>query len=634
MNAKNIINIREARKNEIDIVGGKGANLGIMISSEIPVPDGFIVTAHAYKNFLQNNGITEIIHEKIKNINEDHNRIKSETEHIRNLILKSQFSKEMKEDIENRYNAFKKPVHLAVRSSATAEDLPDASFAGQQETYLNVMKIEDVFLSIKKCFASLWSIRSFSYRENNGYNHFDVAIAVVIQEMIESEISGILFTANPVSGEKQTIIDASYNLGEAIVSGRVTPDNYILDENGNEISFTLGSKDISIIYSDEGTKTIKNSNYMKERRCLNAEDLKKLFCEASKVENLYKKPMDIEWAIKDKKVYILQARPITTIDTIKKEIKSSRTYSKKEKEYLNNMIEHFPVVCYPLDFNIAMILQNMKYELFEEAGLKIKSPIRMDDMGIIHMDKINWKISGKILRFLKIYGEYKDNENNISCGEKILKTCEDNLKILEKEIMYKNKNFTFSEIRDYFNKLVEIHKKISYARFRYFLFPSVMIGEKLDKKLKKINSNYSEYDLLSELEYVTVNMNKEIDTILKLLSKNDNCMKDLLVESNDYMLLKKKYSTEFEPIDRFLKQYGWKSNYCCIPFSSISWCEDPNRFLNLLRVTMTSKLKDKANESNKYKNILKTLEKHTGKKELNKKSPFTKNSNSIKCRKK
>ncbi len=330
MYTKNIIGIKDARENQIDIVGGKGANLGLMISRGIPVPDGFIITANAYKNFLKSNGILEIIEQKISNMDKETLSMEDKTEEIRNLILKAEFSKDLKEDILSRFNKFKKPIHLAVRSSATAEDLPEASFAGQQETYLNIMNKENLFESIKKCFSSLWSIRSFSYRTNNGYDHLNVGIAVVVQEMIESDISGVMFTSNPITAEKEIMIDASYNLGEAIVSGKVTPDNYVLDKNGKEIAFILGSKEISVVYSDKGTVVVNNSSDMREKRCLNNENLKELFDMTLKIEEIYKKPMDIEWAIRNKKVYILQARPITTIK--KKQNKNARKqYSQKEK---------------------------------------------------------------------------------------------------------------------------------------------------------------------------------------------------------------------------------------------------------------------------------------------------------------
>ncbi|NFM32544.1 phosphoenolpyruvate synthase [Clostridium botulinum] len=616
MYTKNIIGIKDARENQIDIVGGKGANLGLMISRGIPVPDGFIITANAYKNFLKSNGILEIIEQKISNMDKETLSMEDKTEEIRNLILKAEFSKDLKEDILSRFNKFKKPIHLAVRSSATAEDLPEASFAGQQETYLNIMNKENLFESIKKCFSSLWSIRSFSYRTNNGYDHLNVGIAVVVQEMIESDISGVMFTSNPITAEKEIMIDASYNLGEAIVSGKVTPDNYVLDKNGKEIAFILGSKEISVVYSDKGTVVVNNSSDMREKRCLNNENLKELFDMTLKIEEIYKKPMDIEWAIRNKKVYILQARPITTIK--KKQNKNARKqYSQKEKKYLNNMIEHFPVACYPLDYEIAMILQNMKFELFKEVGIKIESPIYMDNMGIIHMNKIRWKANPKVLRFFKVYSEYKDNEKNIEYGEKILDSCKKELKVIEQDINENSYKFSLCDVDKYMSNIISIHKRISFARFRYFLFPSVIIGEKLDKELKSINQNYTEYDLLSDLDYVTIDMNKDIDILSKTLLKNEELVKDL-IEGASYEFIKEKYDCDSIEIKEFFNKYGWKSNYCCIPFSSSSWNEEPNRFIKLLKITVSENKEYEENKSGKYLSILRELERSKGKKRFKK----------------
>ncbi|WP_040328914.1 PEP/pyruvate-binding domain-containing protein [Clostridium ihumii] len=601
MISNNIIDIRDVKENQLDIVGGKGVNLGIMISNNIQVPDGFIITAYAYKNYLEYNGILKDIEEKINKFNE--NDIELELEKIRENILNGEFSNNIKQEILKKYDRFSIPIHVAVRSSATAEDLPEASFAGQQETYLNVTKKEELLLSIKKCYASLWSNRSFLYRTNNNFNHLEVSIAVVVQEMVNSEVSGVLFTANPSTGSNEMIIDASYGLGEAIVSGKVNPDNYVLDSDGKEIHTKIGNKKISIVYSENGTKEIDNSNKMREERCLSKDNLKDLFSVSMNIKKLYKKPMDIEWAIKNNRVYILQARPITTIKKVKK---PQKKYSDKEKKYLNNMIEHFPVHCYPLDYEIAMILQNMKFELFKEVGINLKSPIYMDNDGIIQMNKIKFNLNFKILKFPSVYRDYKNNLKNMEEGEKILNFCNIEINRVEKEL-YSNKCYSLSKINEYINFIIKIHKKIAYARFRYFLFPAVIVGENLEKEIKKINKSYTEYDLLSNLNYITLDVNKKIDKIVLQMAKNKVLVDDIKSGIN-YEYLKSHYHKESIIIKDFLKQYGWKSDYCCIPFSSTSWNEDPNRLLKILKISMSS-LENESNDSNykKYEYILKNL---------------------------
>lgn len=223
----------EIGKNDIETVGGKGANLGEMTRAGINVPQGFVVTSNAYKLFLNRNNINSEIKYLLGKVGNDEEELFKIAEKIRQKIIEGHFPKEVKDSIEKGYRNMcmgkvEDNVRVAVRSSATAEDLPNASFAGQQETYLNVRGIDLLLSKIKDCYASLWGGRAVSYRESQGYNHESVALAVVVQQMIESEKAGVLFTANPVMNNSDEIqINASYGLGESVVSGKVTPDTYI-----------------------------------------------------------------------------------------------------------------------------------------------------------------------------------------------------------------------------------------------------------------------------------------------------------------------------------------------------------------------------------------------------------------------
>ena len=194
-----------------------------------------------------------------------------------------------------------------MRSSATAEDLPDASFAGQQETYLNVQGIESVLNAVRNCYASLWGNRAVSYRFHQGYDQTSVSIAVVIQEMIESEKSGVLFTVNPVNKkENEMQINASFRLGESVVSGRVTADSYIIDKSGNIIEVNIGSKETQIIYGNKETVEVSVNSDKRKTRALNDREILELMKCGLEIEKHYGMPMDIEWAIKNDIVYILQ----------------------------------------------------------------------------------------------------------------------------------------------------------------------------------------------------------------------------------------------------------------------------------------------------------------------------------------
>ncbi|MFN3527888.1 MAG: PEP/pyruvate-binding domain-containing protein, partial [Candidatus Altarchaeaceae archaeon] len=227
----------ELRKEDIPLVGGKGANLGEMSSAKIPVPEGFVVNIYAYQEFLNqkigDKTLKEKISEILLNTNiHDTDSLNENTKKIRDLIMSTPMPKEISDQIKEAYIKLcgNKDVFVAVRSSATAEDVPEASFAGQQDTYLNVIGGENVVYNVQKCWASLFTPRATFYRQEQKFNHLETYLAVVVQKMINSTVSGVMFTAEPVTGEEKIIIEAAYGLGEAVVSGKVTPDTYVIDK--------------------------------------------------------------------------------------------------------------------------------------------------------------------------------------------------------------------------------------------------------------------------------------------------------------------------------------------------------------------------------------------------------------------
>lgn len=309
-----ILNFDEIKKEDVLIAGGKGANLGEMTSAKINVPRGFVITADAYRDFLKENSIDIFIENEIKKSRNDEKVLLNVADDFRTKIKSGKFPTLLENAIREKYFNLGDNVRVAVRSSATAEDLPDASFAGQQETYLNVRGLDDVLEKVRSCYASLWGNRAVSYRLHQGYDQSSVSIAVIIQEMVESEKAGVLFTVNPVSKkENEMQINASYGLGESVVSGRVTADSYIVDKNGEIIEVAIGSKETQIIYGEKNTVEVKVDDNDRKKRALNDTEISELIKSGLKIEKHYKMPMDIEWAIKDDEVYILQARAITTL---------------------------------------------------------------------------------------------------------------------------------------------------------------------------------------------------------------------------------------------------------------------------------------------------------------------------------
>jgi len=232
--AKTIVWFHEVTKDDIPLVGGKGANLGEMVQAQIPVPPGFIVTADAYFNFLESNKLIDKIHKQLDNLDvNDTRKLQEVSSLIKNMISGVPLLSEMVDEIRDAYGKLGGGL-VAVRSSATAEDLPDASFAGQQRTFLNIQGEDQVIAAIQGCWASLFEPRAIFYRHQQGFDHFKVGIAVPVQKMVQSDASGVLFTVEPLSNDTTKIfIEAIFGLGEAIVSGDITPDEYLVDKNGS-----------------------------------------------------------------------------------------------------------------------------------------------------------------------------------------------------------------------------------------------------------------------------------------------------------------------------------------------------------------------------------------------------------------
>lgn len=325
----------EIGKEDVGIVGGKGANLGELTSFGLPVPPGFCVTAEAYTKFIKYAELDEVVKFLMEAVDvENVDDLTNVSKEIQTKIKEKDFDPELEEEILRAYREFSENIgvkdpEVAVRSSATAEDLPDASFAGQQDTYLHISGEEELLNHIRDCFASLWTSRAIYYREKQNYDHFDVALSVVIQKMVNSEKSGVMFTANPINNSTdEMMINASYGLGEAVVSGIVTPDEYIIDKKTKKvIEKNISEKEYMVIKNENGvgTRTVNVKDVLGEdaikAEALSAEELDTLIERGLKVEKLYGKVQDTEWGFDTdtKEFYFLQSRPITTLEEKKEE---------------------------------------------------------------------------------------------------------------------------------------------------------------------------------------------------------------------------------------------------------------------------------------------------------------------------
>ena len=303
----------------LDLVGGKGQSLASMTSAGFDVPGGFYLTTTAYRSFLKANDLqTKIVELAKPEIGKHTLSFDAAAESIQALIGKPEFPEEIAVEIRSAYAALEgDDPAVAVRSSANAEDLPDMSFAGQQDTYLNIRGEDALLTAVQNCWASLWTARAISYRHQMGIDQDVVAMAVVVQLMVASDVAGILFTANPVTGERsEIIINASFGLGEAVVSGQVTPDTFVMDrESLKAKETTIGTKEHQIV--SDGDQGVRLEDIIEDTRgesSLSEGELKALGSLALKIEKHYGGvPQDIEWAIKDGELWLLQSRPITNL---------------------------------------------------------------------------------------------------------------------------------------------------------------------------------------------------------------------------------------------------------------------------------------------------------------------------------
>lgn len=319
---ENVVWFEDLSSDDVDIAGGKGASLGEMINAGLPVPPGFSVTAQAYGRFVEEQGIIDEMNDLLSKVDVDNSDALHETgEKIRNMIMEAEMPEDIKEDIVGAYRELSErsggEVSVAVRSSATAEDMPDASFAGQQDTYLHVSGEEDLLYYVQRCWASLFTDRAIFYREKNDYAHEDVLISVPVQKMVNSEKAGVLFTSHPSTGDKsKVVIEANWGLGETVVSGSVTPDTYVVDkETGEILQTTIGSKEETIERDSDTGRTIEKSTPQdkREAQVIDQEEAEKLAELGRKLEDHYGRPQDSEWAVENGEIYLVQSRPITVL---------------------------------------------------------------------------------------------------------------------------------------------------------------------------------------------------------------------------------------------------------------------------------------------------------------------------------
>ncbi len=362
MALQSVVWFSEITKNDNATAGGKGCNLGIIYNLKLPVPPGYVITAQVYQYFVESTGTQSKILDLLKNLDvEDTEKLQRTSEQVQELILDAKMPLDIAKSITEAYddlnvdravskvigkdvlNSFIKAGRdapfVAVRSSATAEDQPEASFAGQQATYLNVRGKDDLLLAVQKCWASLFTARAIYYRAKNNFPTEKVYIAVVVQRMVNSEKSGVMFSVNPATNnESEIMIEAAFGLGEVVVGGEITPDTYIVDKLNLQIkSKKVAKQDYGLFRDQYNGKNFKRNLNENEgsRQKLTEEEIVGLARYGKILEEHYGKPMDSEWATENGKIYLVQTRPVTTL--LRNKAQAAKFENKDMKEVLRGM---------------------------------------------------------------------------------------------------------------------------------------------------------------------------------------------------------------------------------------------------------------------------------------------------------
>jgi len=316
-----IVGLEETSASDLPLVGGKAGKLGELVREGLPVPPGFVVTTEAYQAFVDSTDLQQVLPAALRSIDLARSEtVDAASARIRTAFETTEFPAELRRTIAEAYERFVRTHDVrfsAVRSSATAEDLEGASFAGLQETYLNVTGVDNVLDAVRKCWGSLFTPRVLVYRQKKGFDHSTVQLAVLVQKMVDSTVSGILFTRDPNTGENHMIVEAGFGLGEAIVGGEVTPDHYVIDgATLKVIHKQISEQRVRVVRAEKGgNRREEVPADERSRQKLSDQRLQRLVSLARLIESHYRRPMDVEWCADAESLYIVQARPVTTIPT-------------------------------------------------------------------------------------------------------------------------------------------------------------------------------------------------------------------------------------------------------------------------------------------------------------------------------
>ncbi len=606
MSSKWIRTFEQIGKEDILTAGGKGANLGELVNAGFNVPGGFVITAEAYRYFLKKNGIDIWMNEHSSD------DIRTFSAEMRKRIRNAAIPSDLADNISENYDLLtgNSDKGTAVRSSATAEDLPEASFAGQQETYLNVRGKDALLNRVRDCYASLYGDRASSYRQKQGYEQNSTALAVIVQLMAESEVSGVMFTVNPVTSDRNEIqINASYGLGESVVSGKVTPDSYLCDRSGNIKKAVIGDKASSIIYAKEGSETVqvKVPEDQRKKLCLNADQVRELCSTACRLEEHYGMPMDIEWGIAQGILYILQARAVTTL---KKESPADSEWRRYYiptkstgalKANLSFLLEKMNEVFLPYDYDIGKIINSQKAVIFSEVGIEIDMHPQISDEGIMNLPPNSKKINRKIFNLPSVLKEIGDSEH---CRQIVSEEMKEFCRERDEFAKLDFSRMTAPECSKYLSESEDYIRRVMYSRFKYAMFAQIMMDRRCRKYVKKADNTKDNYDLLQDLDNKTAEMTRDLEKLSSFIRKNGNIRQDI-ENGMTVSVLKQKYPEFSAAFGEFMNKNGFKTDFNCYCLYSKSYYEEPDRVLHIIRPML--KREDSSQDSGNYGRLLEQI---------------------------
>lgn len=562
-----IVSLDKLRAANITRVGGKGANLGELVAAGLPVPAGFCVTTDAYRAVIA--PLADEVGALLR---------KRRHDELRALVVAAPLPDGLAERVAGAAERLGGPV--AVRSSATAEDLPEASFAGQQETFLGVVGGEAVVEAMRRCWASLWSDRAIAYRAEQGYPDDAAAIAVVVQAMVAADAAGVAFTVDPVTGRRVVTIDSAWGLGESVVGGAVTPDSFVVD--GGSIRRRIGDKAIRIdLAPGGGTRTSHVQPASRRRPSLTRRQVREVAALARQVQAHYGQPMDLEWALARGRAWLLQARPVTTVVAAPEAASDPGRHTRLSRFVRSDIIEHFPEP-YPLDLVVVEAAYRALRSCAGFAGIGISPEqglITLDDTGIARVGYPTVSLRRLPLGVARILRARASDPRMWEATHGAAARA-----LVARMLALDLTSLTGPELRRTLTQLVDVTERHLEERFVHLGF-HLMRGARIDALLwlarrGAASGPRTQFDLLGGLDYATA----VIDRRLRGLARTAPAEVLALLggERIDVAAVRAVDPAWWRDVEGFLTDFGARTPKMYLPFSTRGWREDLPAFLTML----------------------------------------------------